>query len=168
MSKASFDSLFPNKQLQPQSTRLRTYTGEEIPVLGSMNVDVKYGKQSARLPLSVVDTGGPNLIGRNWLQKFKLNWNEVYLTTTDSLNSCDTLIGKYPELFKEGLGTNKGVKGKIYMKENASPKFYKPRQVPYALKAKVDTELMRLQNEGIIEPVQFADWATPIVPVLKI
>ena len=96
---------------------LHTYTSEEIPVLGSMNNDVKYGKQSAHLhlPLSVIDTGGPNLIGRNWLQKFKLNWNEVYLTTTDSLNSCDTLIGKYLELFKDGLGTIKGVKGKFLM-----------------------------------------------------
>ena len=35
------------------------------------------------------------------------------------------------------------------------------------MKAKVDTELMCLQNEGIIEPVQFSDWAIPIVPVLK-
>ena len=35
------------------------------------------------------------------------------------------------------------------------------------MKAKVDTELMCLQNEGIIEPVQFSDRAIPIVPVLK-
>lgn len=56
--------LLPNKTLEPQSTKLRTYTGEEIPVLGSINVDDKYGKQSPNLSLSVVDTGGPNLHGR--------------------------------------------------------------------------------------------------------
>ena len=65
LSKASFDSLFPNKPLEPQSRRLCIYTGEEIPVLGSMNVDVKYGKQPAHFPLSVDDTGGPNLMGQN-------------------------------------------------------------------------------------------------------
>ena len=32
---------------------------------------------------------------------------------------------------------------------------------------KVDEELQRLQKDGIIEPVQFADWAAPIVSVLK-
>ena len=31
----------------------------------------------------------------------------------------------------------------------------------------VEKELYRLVAEGIIEPVQFADWAAPTVPVLK-
>ena len=31
----------------------------------------------------------------------------------------------------------------------------------------VEKELNRLVTEGILEPVQFADWATPIVSVLK-
>jgi len=38
---------------------------------------------------------------------------------------------------------------------------------PYALRAKVDQELERLEKAGVIEPVQFAEWAAPIVPVLK-
>ena len=28
-------------------------------------------------------------------------------------------------------------------------------------------ELERLEREGVIEPVQFSDWAAPIVPVVK-
>ena len=36
----------------------------------------------------------------------------------------------------------------------------------YHLQQKVK-KLERLQEQGIIEPVQFSDWATPIVPVLK-
>ena len=32
---------------------------------------------------------------------------------------------------------------------------------------KVDIELKRLVNEGTLEPVQFAEWASPIVAVLK-
>ena len=31
----------------------------------------------------------------------------------------------------------------------------------------MEKELERLQLQGIIEPVKFSDWATPIVPVLK-
>ena len=31
----------------------------------------------------------------------------------------------------------------------------------------MDQQLDRLEREGIIEPVQFADWAAPVVPVLK-
>ena len=39
--------------------------------------------------------------------------------------------------------------------------------MPYALKTKVEEELDRLTAKGIIELRQFADWAAPIVPVLK-
>ena len=35
------------------------------------------------------------------------------------------------------------------------------------LRGKVNTEIDRLTREGVIEPVEFADWATPIVPVVK-
>ena len=31
----------------------------------------------------------------------------------------------------------------------------------------MEEELLRLEQDGIIEPVEFADWAAPIVPVLK-
>ena len=39
--------------------------------------------------------------------------------------------------------------------------------MPYTLREKVENELDQLQAVGIIEPVQFSDWAAPIVPVLK-
>ena len=32
---------------------------------------------------------------------------------------------------------------------------------------KVEEELERLEKEGIIDPIQFAHWAAPIVAVLK-
>ena len=39
--------------------------------------------------------------------------------------------------------------------------------MPYALRHIVEGELEQQQKEGIIAPVQFADWAAPIVPVMK-
>ena len=53
------------------------------------------------------------------------------------------------------------------MDQDASPRFCRARPVPYALRDKVEAELERLQKEGIIQPVQFADWAASIVPVVK-
>ena len=35
--------------------------------------------------------------------------------------------------------------------------------VPLALQEKVDLELMQLEGAGVIEPIQFSEWATPIV-----
>ena len=61
----------------------------------------------------------------------------------------------------------KGFKAKFYVDETVPPKFCKARSVPYAMRTKVEKELERLTKEGIIEPVQYAEWAAPIVPVLK-
>ena len=56
-------------------------------------------------------------------------------------------------MFHEELGTFSGPKAKIYVADDASPKYCKARPVPYALREKVEKELERLQEEGTIEPV---------------
>ena len=43
----------------------------------------------------------------------------------------------------------------------------KPRPVLFPLKEKIAEELRRLEKIGVLEKVEFSDWATPIVPVLK-
>ena len=43
----------------------------------------------------------------------------------------------------------------------------KPYPVAYAKRAAVQTELERLKKEGVIIPVDYSEWATPVVPVEK-
>ena len=61
----------------------------------------------------------------------------------------------------------RGYKAKISVDANVEPCFCKARTVPYSMRSLVEEELDRLVRQGIIEPVHFADWAAPIVPVLK-
>ena len=70
-------------------------------------------------------------------------------------------------MFQDGLGTLQGYKAKILVDPGAVPRFNPARSVLYALRDKVDQELQRLQNEEILEPVETAEWAAPIVAVLK-
>ena len=60
-----------------------------------------------------------------------------------------------------------GFEAKIYMDLQAKPKFCKARPVPYAYRDKVEKEIERLVSLGIMEPIQNAEWAAPIVSVLK-
>ena len=50
---------------------------------------------------------------------------------------------------------------------DAQPRFCKARTLPYAMRQLVEDELNRLVAEGTLEPVDYSDWATPIVAVLK-
>ena len=79
----------------------------------------------------------------------------------------EALLSQHRKLFEEGLGTLQGHKAKLYADPQAIPKFCKARSVPYAMHSKVEEELHRLVQEGILEPIQYADWAAPIVPVWK-
>ena len=53
------------------------------------------------------------------------------------------------------------------MDPTGTPIFHKARPVPYALREKIEQDLERLKRAGTIQPVQFCEWATLIVPVMK-
>lgn len=63
-------------------------------------------------------------------------------------------------MFDPGLWTLKGFHEKIFVYPGARPK---SRFIPPALGEKVEAVLQCLVNEGTLEPVQFADWVSPIV-----
>ena len=74
---------------------------------------------------------------------------------------------QFPDLFKYELGTLRGVEAKLHVTKDATVRCFKARPVPYALREKVDAELNRLLEDGVIKPVEFSDYAAPIVPVLR-
>ena len=83
------------------------------------------------------------------------------------MQELNKLLEEFAEIFGPELGLLKGEKANIYLNENAVTKFCKARPVPYALKQKVEMELERMINLGILEPMEVSDWATPVVPVKK-
>ena len=58
------------------------------------------------------------------------------------------------------------VTAKFYIDDKVKPVFVKACTVPLALRAKVEEELDKLQQAGVIRPIEF-EWAAPIVPELK-
>ncbi len=51
--------------LHPCNTKLSTYTGEAIKVIGTTDIRVTYDDQNISLPLLVTESDGPLLSGRN-------------------------------------------------------------------------------------------------------
>lgn len=71
------------------------------------------------------------------------------------------VLNRHTNVFKPGLGLVRNGIATIYVDPTVPPVFCRPRPVPYALWSKVETELNRLEQEGIIEPVRFSEWAAP-------
>ena len=138
----------------------------KISVTGQLHVHVKYGEQTAPLVLIVVDGNGPSLFGRNWLKYIKLDWGRIATvrTTQTGLNS---VLHGHEALFTEELGGVHPHKATLSVKADATPKFFKPRPIPFAIKDAVGQELDRLERQGIIQKVDSSDWAAPIVAVPK-
>ena len=167
MSEGLFRQLFPDQTLQRSSLELRTYTGEVMPVVGEATVDASYADQPSKtLPLVVVNGQGPSLLGRNWLQHFVLEWQKIKLVRQDN-DALRQLLAEYEEVFSDELGTLAPMKAKLSVSPSATPRFHRPRPVPYALKPLVEQELDRLERTGVLEQVNHSDWAAPIVTVPK-
>lgn len=152
--------------LTDTNINLRTYSGESIVPLGVCTVTVDLNDQKQNLNLYVVRKGGPPLFGREWLRNMKLNWAEIKAVETLK-KGVDGLLDTYRHIFSDGLGTLEGINARIKVRESATPKFCKARAVPFALRPKVDKELDRLVEAGILSKVEHSEWATPIVPIPK-
>ena len=74
--------------------KLKTYTGEMVIPRGVGMVGVNYGIQNFRLPITVVDGKVPALLGRDWLNHLKLDWNALFGTNKlgKELDSEETVV----------------------------------------------------------------------------
>ena len=79
----------------------------------------------------------------------------------------EDILEEHKAVFEEGLGTYSGPHVSIRVKPDAVPKFCKVRPDPYAQRQAVEEEPARLERQGIKEPVQHSEWASPVVTVLK-
>ena len=156
--------------LRKSTKKLKTYTGEEIPMLGVYTFSDSYKNADPReLDIVVVKRKGPSLFGRDWLKEIQLDWSEIFqlkASTTEEAELAHTLM-EFSEVFEDTRGIVKGTKATIFVDPSAKPRYFKPRHVPCALREKVSQELDRLEAEGTIEKVQFLDWAAPVVTVVK-
>lgn len=171
MNRVDYEKHFKHIPLQSVARPLHSYAGTPLKIVGQINVNVKYQSQSAVLPLIIVevDRYTPPLVGRSWLAAIRFDWPQLFSQGEYNVRgtSVEELKTKYAEIFTPELGTVKGVKATLHVKEGAVPVFHKARPVPYSLRPAVEKELTRMQEEGVITQVDFSEWATPLVLVPK-
>ena len=112
ISQATFSTLWNQEnspRLENTSIRLRTYSGEELEVVGRAVVTVRCGREEVgELGLVVVGGKGPSLLGRDWLGRLRLDWREVRMLNATP-NSLEAVLSKHSDLFRDELGTIRGI-----------------------------------------------------------
>ncbi|CAG9133042.1 unnamed protein product [Plutella xylostella] len=166
ISESLYNNYFSMECLEPCNLKMCFYNGHKITPVGCLKLNVSYNGKYCQIIFYVVKNGGPPLVGRDFMAKFKisLSQNQINVHTNDDIKQ---LMIEFDDLWKNELGCFNKYDIQLHLKENARPRFFKPRTVPFALKDKVEQELQRLGELGILIPVDHAQYATPIVPVLK-
>ena len=104
LNEKTYNKLRAKLELKSTNTVLTTYTGEKIPVSGAVLIPVKYQNQQHELRAMVVEGPGPNLLGRDWLQVIKLNWNSTF-SFKEGNPQLQKILDVHRNVFGEGLGT---------------------------------------------------------------
>lgn len=136
-----------------------------------VNIELNGEKRTARC---TVTNKCDNLFGIPWIKLFSL-WdkpasafcNQVTAPPKDSAGLVRELQESFAPVFEKTLGKCNEFKASLHLQPNASPIFRQKRPVPFHVMALVTEELERLEQSGIISPVQFSLYAAPIVVVKK-
>ncbi|XP_060094815.1 LOW QUALITY PROTEIN: uncharacterized protein K02A2.6-like, partial [Heteronotia binoei] len=163
----TFKELCPGResQLSPSPFVVRNFQKREVAILGVEKVHDKYGQFLGSLPLIVVEGDLRSLLGRSWFKALRIRITGIHHATfqTNFQRVCEEFL----TVFDSILGTYTGEPVTLQLDPNVQPLRLKARRVPFALKPKIEAELDGLTAQGVLEPVDYATWETPIVTPIK-
>lgn len=173
--------LFPELKLGDSSRNFKLLTGESVDVVGSAYVSVTHNKRKFDVEITVVNatTGVLPLFGQDWLDLFYSGWRDFFLAFQEAekvhkIQEFDVnklkneICAKYKSVFSGDMFKPiKDFEAEIVLVPDAPPIFCKPYSVPYGIRDKVEEDLKRLVDVGILIPVKHSKRASPIVVVKK-
>ncbi|XP_036347321.1 uncharacterized protein K02A2.6-like [Rhagoletis pomonella] len=168
VSSKTFDQLWPGVKplLYECGLELSDFQHNGVPNRGVLDVDIENNKRPIKdLPLIIVNGNQSNVLGCNWFDALGISVQGVL--AIEESPTIKHILGKFEHLFSKELGKFRGEPVSLQVKNNIQPIRLPARRIPIAIRSLVETELDRLCAQGIFEPVEYSDWATPIVPVLK-
>lgn len=176
-SSEDYKEKFSNQIIIPCSKQLSVVSGEKLKLLGIIKVRVRFNGSECLLPLYVIDSKKKfvPLLGRDWMSSIFPKWRNVFVVNKIQEKSSQfaekalqKIKEKYSSLFDDNLFRPiKGVEVDIRMKENVKPFVHKAYTVPFSIREKVEKYLDEIEKLGIIEKIDDAEWASPLVIVKK-
>ena len=164
VSRSIYAKKLSSHKLSPTHVRLRTCTGDSLPVFGQFTARVCYQDQELLLLFVVAGEDRPTLLGRNWLHSLRLDRGAI-LSSKDT--NPKSVLEKHSKVLDSDLETLNDFQAKLFVENTMKPIFCKACPVPYSIHSQVESQLETLVRQNILEPIQFSDWAAPIVSAMK-
>ncbi|UYV80717.1 K02A2.6-like [Cordylochernes scorpioides] len=116
-----------------------------------------------------------NQTRRTWIRHLKINLeeidqenlNQIKELKVSSINDYYDIEKEFPEIYTQKVGCVPDFLITLQLRQGAKPSFTPERNVPYALRKKVEKELDTLEAEGIISKAATSDWGSPLVVIPK-
>ncbi|KFD49840.1 hypothetical protein M513_09307 [Trichuris suis] len=131
---------------------------------GVCTVNVSYGRAEGHLRLYIAKGRRTSLLGSDWFDALGIRLVGIHQINSDPVGA---VLQEFPDIFRTDFGEYTGPPVSLRLDPTVAPIQLKARRVPIALVPKIDAEIDRLILQGIVEPTENAEWATPVVPVLK-
>ena len=166
VSRNVYNGLKPKPSLKQPVPLIYAYNSSTpLDVAGYFTADIKYKGKSVKTELYVVES--PNswcasLLGSQTAQSL----NIIHFAFTASVQ--DSISEQYPSLFDGKMGKINGAKVKLHIDKEVPPVTQRHRRIPFHTRKDVETEIKRLEDLDVIEPVSGpTPWISPIVIVPK-
>ena len=172
-------SIVDKHELMPTSKTLIMWNKTEVTPLGTARIIVTnpVNRKKYSVEFVIVAEKLIPFIGAKVAQHMKLltvHWDNFkpvqapeVKTTLNQLLTADQRVTQYPDVFKSQLGCFPGVVH-LEVGGNAQPVVTPTRRIPTALKEKFRHEIKRLEDLGVIAPVEKpTPWVSSVVVATK-
>lgn len=162
--------------IRRSNLQLKSFGGTLLEIKGECAVTVEYQRQQFNLSAIVVNESGPSLLGIQWIHHLHMDLNLIiyghnyfphYVHQIQGHPDLQLVLQKYENVLNHELGHCTKVQAHIELKSDPTPRFFKPRPIPFAYLDGVKAEIQRNVSAGILERIDTSIWAAPIVPVKK-
>ncbi|XP_015280350.1 PREDICTED: uncharacterized protein K02A2.6-like, partial [Gekko japonicus] len=167
LSSHTWQRMFPTRsrrRLKAAETQVSDFQGRRIPLAGRDTFMVEFKGKCVELSCLIAEGHRVNLLALEWFEPLGIALTGVNAV---SENKWAVLYNEFPDVFGGGLGKYKGPPVSFELDPSVTPIRLKYRKVPIPLKPRIEAELDKLIAQGVLEPVPFSKWETPIVTPVK-
>ncbi|XP_054746058.1 uncharacterized protein K02A2.6-like [Anastrepha obliqua] len=147
---------------------------DKIILLPEFSCEARLNGEVQYCHLFVTNIDSLNILGVDWCDIFHIWEKPLNLICNNIISVQDqqsTILKHiqqdYADIFKPNLESCSTVTSALHLKPDAKPIFRAKRPVAYSMLPYIEEELNRLHQLGVITPVEFSEWAAPIVAVKK-